>query len=105
MRQLAVGLADVGRGLAVLRAHPSLWKWLIAPAIVSLVLVVAAIAGIVYATDPLVGWVAAHLPAWLGWIAGAILRLVVAVALGAAALFAFTAVAGVIAGPFCERLS
>jgi CysZ protein len=105
MQQLATGVRDVGRGFAVLRAHPSLWKWLIAPAIVSLLLLIAAIVGIVHAVDPVIGWVAPHLPSWLAAVAGTVLRLVVIVLLGAVGLFMFATVAGMIAGPFNEMLS
>lgn len=105
MHQLAIGFRDVGRGLGVLRAHPSLWKWLIAPAIISLVLLVAAIAGIVHAVDPLVGWLSGHLPSWLSVVAGAIFELLVIALLGTAGLLLFTTMAGLVAGPFCEMLS
>ena len=105
MQQLATGVRDVGRGLAVLRAHPSLWKWLIAPAIVSLLLLIAAIVGIVHAVDPVTGWITPHLPSWLAAVAGTILRLVVVVLLGVAGLFVYATVAGMIAGPFNELLS
>lgn len=105
MQQLATGVRDVGRGLAVLKAHPSLWKWLIAPAIISLVLLIAAVVGILHVVDPLVGWLSAHLPSWLASAVGTLLRLVVLALLGTAALFVFTTVAGMIAGPFNELLS
>jgi CysZ protein len=105
MHQLATGVRDVGRGLAVLKAHRSLWKWLVAPAIISLVLLVAAVVGILHAVDPVVGWVAGHLPGWLAAVAGTLLRVLVLVVLGTAALFVFTTVAGMIAGPFNELLS
>lgn len=36
MTQRATGVGTSGRGLAALRAHPVLWKWLVAPAIVTL---------------------------------------------------------------------
>lgn len=105
MQQLATGVRDVGRGLAVLKAHSSLWKWLIAPAIISLLLLVAAVVGILHVVDPLVGWLSAHLPSWLASAAGTLLRLLVLALLGTAALFVFTTVAGMIAGPFNELLS
>jgi CysZ protein len=105
MQQLATGLRDVGRGLAVLKAHPSLWKWLIAPAIISLLLLVAAVVGILHVVDPLVAWIAGHLPAWLASLAGTLLRVLVLAVLGIAGLFVFTTVAGMIAGPFNELLS
>jgi CysZ protein len=105
MHQLAIGLGDIGRGLAVLRAHPRLWKWVIAPAIVTLLLVVALVFGIVHAVDPLVAWVTAHLPSWLASVAGKLLAVLVVIALGFAALFLFTSLAAMIAGPFNEMLS
>jgi CysZ protein len=105
MKQLGTGVRDVGRGLAVLKAHRSLWKWLIAPAIISLLLLVAAVVGILHVVDPLVGWLSAHLPSGLASAAGTLLRLLVLALLGIAALFVFTTVAGMIAGPFNELLS
>jgi CysZ protein len=105
MQQLATGVRDVGRGLAVLKAHPSLWKWLVAPAIVSLLVLIAAIYGIVHAVDPVVGWITPHLPGWLAAVAGTLLRLVVALLLATVGLFMFATVAGAIAGPFNELLS
>lgn len=105
MHELAAGVRDVGRGLAALRAHPALWKWVVAPAVVTLVLLVAAIFGIAHAADPAVGWAAAHLPGPLARIAGGLLTVVIVGGLAVAALLVFTAVAGAIAGPFNERLS
>jgi len=105
MRDLATGLGDVGRGFAVLNAHPRLWKWVIAPAIVSLVLLAAAVLGILHLVHPVVDWATAHLPSWLASVAGPILTVVVVGALGFAGLFVFTAVAGMVAGPFNELLS
>jgi CysZ protein len=105
MHAFATGLRDVGRGLAVLKAHPSLWKWLIAPALITLVLLAAAVVGVLHVIDPVVGWVTAHLPGALASVAGAILHLLIAVVLGTAGLFVFATIAGIIAGPFNERLS
>ena len=105
MHELATGVRDVGRGLAALRAHPALWKWVVAPAIVTLVLIVAAIVGIAHLVDPVVGWTAAHLPGWLAGIAGKILAVFLIGVLVIAALLIFTSVAGAIAGPFNEQLS
>src|SRR5690242_14820118 len=105
MHQLAIGVRDVGRGLGVLRAHPSLWKWLIAPAVISLVLLVAAIAGILHVVEPRVGRGGAHVPRGLAAGAGPGLHLVVLARRGTGGLFLFATVAGLIAGPFCEMLS
>jgi CysZ protein len=105
MHELATGVGDIGRGLAVLRAHPALWKWIIAPAIVSLLLLAAAVVGVVWAVGPVVGWATGHLPGWLAGAMGRILTVLLVAALAAAALLLFTAVAGMITGPFNEQLS
>lgn len=105
MHELVRGVRDVGRGLDVLRAHPALWKWLIAPAVITLVLLVALVAGVVHLVDPLVGWVVGQLPSWLASVAGPLLTLLIVVALSFCALILFVSVAGAVAGPFNELLS
>jgi hypothetical protein len=62
MRELARGASDVTKGIAVLREHPDLWKWLLAPAALSLAILVALIALIVHFIDPVVGSIVGHLP-------------------------------------------
>jgi CysZ protein len=107
--KLAHGVRDVQRGLGALRAHPALWKWVLAPAVITLALFVALIAGVIHCIDPVVGWGIAHLPAWLASFAGSVVRTVmttvVVVGLSIGALFVFVAVAGMVTGPFSERLS
>lgn len=105
MHELVTGVRDVGRGLAALRAHPALWKWAVAPAVVTLLLLVGAIAGIAHAVDPAVGWAAAHLPGPLARVASPILTALIVGGLVLAALLVFTSIAGAVAGPFNERLS
>jgi CysZ protein len=105
MHELATGVRDAGCGLAALRAHPALWKWVAAPAVVTLVLLAAAVVGIVHAVGPVAGWAAAHLPGPLAAIASWILTVLIVGGLVTAALLVFTAIAGAIAGPFNERLS
>ncbi|HET9990409.1 MAG TPA: EI24 domain-containing protein [Kofleriaceae bacterium] len=105
MRDFARGTGDLSRGLAVVNRYPGLWKWLLAPALVSLVLIGAAIAGIAHVVHPLVAWLVGHLPSFLAGIAGTLLTVIVVAMLGLGALLVFTAVAGVIAGPFNELLS
>jgi CysZ protein len=105
MHQLAIGVRDVGRGLDVLRAHSTLWKWVIAPAVVTLVLLIALIAAIIRLIDPVVGWVTAHLPSWLTHVASPLLTLMIGLALSLGALILFVSIAGAIAGPFNEMLS
>ena len=105
MLELVTGMRDAGRGLAALRAHRALWRWVAAPAIVTLVLLAGAVVGIAYAVGPVVGWVAAHLPGPVARFASPILTVLVVGGLVLAALLVFTSVAGAIAGPFNEQLS
>ena len=105
MHQIATGARDVGRGLGVLRAHPVLWRWVVAPAVITAGLIGALVAGIVHLVAPVSAWAVAHLPVVLGHVAGALLTGVVVVALAAGALLIFVPLAGMIAGPFNERLS
>jgi CysZ protein len=103
--QLTSGFRDIGRGFAVLKAHPVLWKWVIAPAAITLVLCAAAIAGVLALVAPVTGWVGAHLPAVLAGLASSLLTIVVVVALAICGLALFVSIAGLIAGPFNEALS
>lgn len=105
MRDFARGAGDLSRGLAAIRHCPGAWKWLVAPAIVSLALIAAAIAGIAHVVHPLVAWLVGHLPSFLAGVAGTLLEILVVAVLGLGALLIFTAVAGAIAGPFNEMLS
>jgi CysZ protein len=105
MDQLATGVRDVQRGLAVLRAHPRLWKWIIAPAVVTLVLFAGLVLGVLHFADRLTGWVVSHLPSWAVHVASSLLTAVIAVALWAAVALVFVPLVGMIAGPFNETLS
>lgn len=105
MQGLVQGAADLGRGFRFLAARPRLWPWVIAPALVTLVLLVAAIAGVIALARPLVDWATGWMPdAIESWGRGLVWILVVA-ALGLAALLAFVSVTGAVAGPFNELLS
>ncbi len=105
MSELANGVHDLARGFGFLRKHPRLWGWVIAPAIATLVLLIAIIAGVVLLATPFVDRVTAALPSWLQGIGGSLLWILVVVALGIGAWLVFVALVGVIAGPFCELLS
>lgn len=103
--ELAKGVGDVARGFRFLSANPRLWPWVIAPAVITLLAIVAVIWGIVAASDPAVTWVAHRLPGWLqGWVGG-LLRLLVVAALSTGGFLVFVTLAGLVAGPFCELLS
>ncbi|HEX2687899.1 MAG TPA: EI24 domain-containing protein [Kofleriaceae bacterium] len=105
MTELGRGVRDVGRGFGFLHAHPRLWGWVIAPATVTLIVLIALIAGAWWLLTHAVASLTAHLPAWLDGVASWGLSLVIALAVAAGAWFVFFGLSGVIAGPFCERLS
>jgi CysZ protein len=105
MRELARGASDVTKGIAVLREHPDLWKWLLAPAALSLTILVALIALIVHFIDPVVGSIVGHLPHVLATLAGSLLTVLVVALMATGGLLVFVALAGVVSGPFNEMLS
>lgn len=105
MREVSRGIADVGKALDFLKTRPRLWKWLVMPAVVTLLVLVGLVVGIAALTDPLIVWVASHVPSWLETIVSWILRIVVIAGVGMAAMVIFVGVAGMIAGPFNEMLS
>lgn len=105
MDQLSTGLGDLRRGFAALRANPRCWRYVVMPALVTAVLLVGLVLGVRHVSDPLVGWVALHLPHWLAGIVGGVLHVLVVIGLAAGALVIFVPLAGLIAGPFAERLS
>src|SRR5262245_63738215 len=102
MSTLGRGAGDVGRGFRFLNEHPRLWVWVVAPAVLTLALVIAAIAGVIHLVGPIVDWATGWLPGFLQGIAGALMWLVVVVALGFGALLVFVTVVGIVAGPFNE---
>jgi CysZ protein len=105
VREVNRGLSDVGKAFDFLKARPRLWKWLVMPAIVTVLVLVGLVIGVMSFVDPLIAWVAAHVPSWLEAIVSWILRIVVIAGIGMAAMVVFVSVAGMIAGPFNEMLS
>ena len=105
MKEVSRGLSDVGAALDFLKSRPRLWKWLVMPAIITLLVLVGLVLGVAALVDPLIAWVAAHVPSWLETIVSWILRIVVILGVGMAAMVLFVGVAGMIAGPFNEMLS
>ncbi|HEU0033637.1 MAG TPA: EI24 domain-containing protein [Kofleriaceae bacterium] len=105
MSDLARGMGDVGRGFRFLNAHPRLWAYVIAPALITLVLLVGAIFGVLHFADPIVAYLTDWMPGWLRGIASTLLEIVVVVGLGFGALLVFVSVVGIVAGPFNELLS
>lgn len=105
MSELSRGLGDLGRGFSFLSARPRLWGWVIAPALVTALLLAGLIVLITRALDGLVSSITSSLPSWLASLAGAGLTALIVIVLGAAALLIFVSLAGALAGPFCEMLS
>lgn len=105
MSDLGRGAGDLGRAFAFLGEHKRLWGYIIAPALVSLVILVAIGAGVYHLIDPAVAWVVGKLPDFLQSIVGSLLWLLILLAMGFGALLVFVAVVGIVAGPFNEMLS
>lgn len=105
MSELARGIADVSRGFTFLNRHPRLWWYVLAPAAITLLVLAAAVLGVVHLAGPLVAYVTGWMPDWVRGIASVLLDIVVVIGLGAGALLIFVAVAGLVAGPFNELLS
>ena len=105
MSELGRGMRDMGRGFAFLNEHPRLWGWVIAPAVITLLLVTALVVVASRLLTHVLASLTAHLPSWLAGAASRALAPLVVGALLAGALFVFVALAGLITGPFCERLS
>jgi CysZ protein len=105
MSSLSIGVRDFGRGFAALNAHPGLWKWVIAPAVITGLLIAGLIVGIVHVVDPVSAWIIAHLPSAIAHVASTVVTVVIVVVLVLGALLVFVPIAGIIAGPFNELLS
>jgi len=105
MTELARGLGDLGRGFRFLNAHPALWRWVLAPATLTLLLLIGAIAGVVRLAGPLVAWSTAWVPDAIAGAASGVMWILVVTGLSIGALLVFVAVVGIVAGPFCELLS
>ncbi|HEY0194369.1 MAG TPA: EI24 domain-containing protein [Kofleriaceae bacterium] len=105
MEQLSTGLGDLSRGLAALRAHPRCWKYLIAPAVITAVLIVAIALGAQHASAPVESWLTLHLPRWLAGLTGGVMRLFIVVLVLVGSFVVFVPLAGLITGPFAEKLS
>jgi CysZ protein len=105
MELFFLGVRDVARGWGALRAYPRLWKYVIAPALITAALLVGAGFAVWHFLHPVMRWVSDHLPAVLAHVAGSALAVVLAIVMWFAAAVVFVPLAGLIAGPFAERLS
>ena len=105
MRDLARGAGDVSRGLAALREYPSLWKYLIMPAAISLAILGGVVLLFIHFIDPLIASVTGHLPHFLASFAGTLVDILVGAVMSVGGFFIFATLAGLVSGPFQEALS
>ena len=105
MSELGRGLGDLRRGFAFLNQHPRLWGWVLAPAIVTLLVLGALVVLVLRIASGLVDRVTGWLPDVIAGVGEWIVWAIVLAALLVGALLVFVSVAGVIAGPFNELLS
>lgn len=102
---LGRGLTDVMRGARFVAARPRLWKWVIAPALLALVILVAVVGTVVVWTAAARAGLVAVLPEPLeGWVSGA-LGAVIGLVLALAAYVVFLSLAVLLSAPFNEFLS
>ena len=105
MLQLFLGAGDAARGLRYLLAHPRLFGWVVAPALLTLGVIIGVVWAVLVLSAPAVAWIAGGVPDWLGsWLSG-LLRLVVVGGLSVIGFLFYVSISGVLAGPFCEMLS
>lgn len=105
MSEIGKGVGDIGRGFRFLNAHPRLWKWVVAPALVTLAILAGMIAAVARIAGPLVARVAGWLPEFLEGAGTWVLWIVVVIVLIAGGMMLFVSIVGIVAGPFCELLS
>jgi CysZ protein len=99
---LALGIYDGLRGAGYLVSNPRLWGWVLLPAVIAAVILVAAVGWIVGLLSVPIAAVAAFVPG--GW-ADNVLKAVAWIVLGIAGFSIFISVAALIAAPFNEMLS
>lgn len=99
------GASDVGRGFAFLNQHPRLWGWVIAPALVTLVVLAAIVVAVMKLASGLVEKTTSWMPDAIAGVGEWVVWVIVLAALVFGALLLFVSIAGVIAGPFNELLS
>ena len=100
--QLVLGMYDGLRGAAYLATRPRLWGWVIAPAILAAVLLIAVIGSVLGLLSRPIAALAAYLP---GTWADSVLTVLAGVVLAIASVSIFISLAALIAAPFNEELS
>ena len=105
MMGLLRGAGDVARGFRFLGAHPRLWWWVLAPAIITLAFIVGVIWTVLVVSAPLVALVNGWAPDFMEPFAGALLRILAIAGLSVVGFLVYVSLSGLFAGPFCELLS
>lgn len=105
LTRAAGGVSYALRGAQFLAAHPRLWKWVVLPYFVTLILFGLIGWGAVAAIAAVVAWVAHFLPEWLATVLGPLLGVVLGLGVAVVLLYVYFGVATVVAGPFCELLA
>jgi len=105
MTELVRGARDVARGFAFLNKHPRLWGYVVAPAIVTAVILIGIVVAIMATAGSLVALVTAWMPDRIAAFADWLVWGVVLTGLAVGGILVFVSVAGVLAGPFSELLS
>lgn len=105
MGGLSRGMHDVRRGFAFLGQHPKLWRYVLGPALASAVILALLVASVWHLASGAAAGVTGRLPHLIAAPLGALLAVFLVIVLAAGALMIFAAVAGLVSGPFLERLS
>jgi CysZ protein len=105
MVQFVRGAGDVARGFRFLSAHPRLWWWVMAPAVITLVFIVGVVWTVLVVSAPLVAMVTGWAPDFMEPFAGALLRVLAVAGLSVVGFLVYVSLSGLFAGPFCELLS
>lgn len=100
--ELTGGAFDGVRGAAFLARHPRLWKYVLAPLVVAVIVLTFVIGSAFGLLGAPIAWVAAFLP---GSWAENVLEILAGIALTIFSFVILISVASVIAGPFNEMLS
>ena len=100
--ELVKGIYDGLRGAAYLARHPRLWVWVIAPAVLAVLVLIVAVGSILGLLSPWIAALAAYLP---GTWADNLLKIVAGIVLAIASVSIFISLAALIAAPFNEELS
>jgi CysZ protein len=100
--ELVKGVYDGLRGATYLARNPRLWVWVILPAIVAALILIALVTTLTALLGPWIAAVAAYLP---GSFADNVLTVLIWIAALIASFAIFVSVAALIAAPFNEELS